>query len=190
VKIGYGTGLEKAALCGAFLLAAVISAGLLHRVQLLIVPYVSLPVYLLLCTIVLACLPTGQPTGDLLSRWLYRTLPALFLASAIFHASSFTLPPDSSAGRSDLLFHFGEFFVLGLFTARMVAPDADKGYSLRSFLLASSMVLGFGLLDEIHQGFVPGRDPDGLDWIVDALGGLLGILVYPVVYRGGNQSSS
>jgi len=190
VKIPYGTNLEKALLCGGFLLAAATSAAILLREQLLSFPYLGLPLYLALCALVLACLPTGQPSGDFLSRGLYRALPALFLMSAIFHASSFTLPPDPSAGRSDLLFHFSEFFALGLLTARMVAPNIGRVHSLQSFLLASSLVLGYGLADEIHQGFVPGRDPDLLDWLVDASGGLLGVLAYPVMFRGTGQSSS
>ena len=155
MKITYGTTREKALLCGAFLLAAATSAVFLLREQLLSFPTLGLPLYL-----------------------------ALFLMSAIFHASSLTFPTDPSAGRSDLLFHFGEFFALGLLTARMVAPDMDKMHSLRSLLLASSIVLGYGLLDEIHQGFVPGRDPDGLDWLVDASGGFLGIVTYPVLFKG------
>ncbi len=190
MKIPYGTTREKALLCGAFFLAAATSAAILLREQLLSFPYLGLPLYLALCALVLACLPTGQSSGDPLARGLYRALPALFLMSAIFHASSFTFPADPSAGRSDLLFHFSEFFALGLLTARMVAPNIDRMHSLQSFLLASSVVLGYGLLDEIHQGFVPGRDPDVLDWLVDASGGLIGILAYPLVYRGTNQSSS
>jgi VanZ family protein len=190
VKIAYGTTREKALLCSAFVLAAAASAAILLRGQLLSFPYLGLPLHLLLCAFVLACLPTGHSSRDPLSRALYRVLPALFLMSAIFHASSFTLPPDPSAGRSDLLFHLGEFFTLGLLTARMVSADKDGMHSLRAFLLASSIVLGCGLLDEIHQGFVPGRDPDGVDWLVDASGGLLGILAYPVLYRGADRSSS
>jgi VanZ family protein len=192
VKIPYGTTIEKALLCGVFLLAAATSAAILLREQLFSFPYLGLPLYLVLCVLVLACLPTGQTSGELLSRGLYRALPALFLMSAIFHASSFTFLTNPSFGfeRSDLLLHFSEFFALGLLTARMVAPNINEKHSLRSFLLASSIVLGYGLLDEIHQGFVPGRDPDGLDWLVDASGGLLGVLAYPVLYRGTNQSSS
>ena len=189
MKITYGTTREKALLCGVFLLAAATSAVILLREQLLSFPYLGLPLYLALCALVLACLPTGQPSRDLLSRGLYRALPALFLMSAIFHASSFTFPPDPSADRWDFLFHFGEFFALGLLTARMVAPNIDRMHSLRSFLLASSIVLGYGLLDEIHQGFVPGRDPDWLDWLVDASGGLLGILAYPLLFTGKDQGA-
>ena len=190
MKIPYGTTREKALLCGAFLLAAATSAAILLQMQLLSFPYLGLPLYLALCALVLACLHTGQPSGDPLSRGLYRALPALFLMSAIFHASSLTFPLDPSAGRSDLLFHFSEFFALGLLTARMVVPNIDRAHSRQSFLLASSIVLGYGLLDEIHQAFVPGRDPDGLDWLVDASGGLLGILAYPVVYTAAGTKAS
>ena len=184
MKIPYGTTTEKILLCGAFLLAAATSAAVLLREQLDSLPFLGLPIYLGLCAIVLACLPTGRPSGDPLSRGLYRALPALFLMSAIFHASSLTLPPDPSAGRSDLLFHFCEFFALGLLTARMVSPDTVGRHSLRSFVLASVIVLGYALLDEFHQSFVPGRDPSGLDFLFDTAGGLLGILLYPVLFTG------
>ena len=190
MKITYGTTGEKALLCGAFLLAASTSAFVLCRGQLLSFPYLGLPICLSLCALVLACLPTGQPSRDLLSRGLYRALPALLLMSAIFHASSFTFSPDPSLVGPDFLFHFAEFFALGLFTARMVDPDMDRRHALRSFVLASSIVLGYGLLDEIHQGFVPGRDPDGLDWLVDASGGFLGILAYPVLFAGAGTKAS
>ena len=95
MKITYGTTREKALLCGAFLLAAATSAVILLWEQLFSFPYLALPLYLALCALVLACLPTGQPSGDLLSRGLYRALPALFLMSAIFHASSFTFLYES-----------------------------------------------------------------------------------------------
>jgi VanZ family protein len=108
---------------------------------------------------------------------------------AIFQASSFTLPSEPSVSLPDLPFHFLEFFALGLLTARMVAPDAKKGPILRSFLQAFCIILIFGLLDEFYQGFVPGRNPDWVDLLVDASGGLLGILAYPLLFTGPSESS-
>ncbi|MGW8323364.1 MAG: hypothetical protein ACWGSD_17595, partial [Thermodesulfobacteriota bacterium] len=95
MKIRYGTRTEKALLCGVFLLAAATSAVILLREQLLSFPYLGLSLYLALGGLVLACLPTGQPSGDPLSRGIYRALPALFLMSAIFHASSLTFTTNS-----------------------------------------------------------------------------------------------
>jgi len=31
------------------------------------------------------------------------------------------------------------------------------------------MGLAYGALDELHQSFVPGRDPDIHDWVVDGI---------------------
>jgi VanZ family protein len=184
VKIAYGTTREKTLLWGLFLLAAATSALALHRASLFTFPYLTLPIYLSLCALVLACLPASTSSGDVLSRWIYRALPALLLMSAIFHASSLTLSTDPSAGRTDLFFHVAEYFALGLLTARMVAPNMDPKDSWRSLSLALLIVAGYAVLDEIHQGFVPGRDPSVLDFVSDTAGGLLGTLAYRALFTG------
>jgi VanZ family protein len=189
VKIIYGSPGEKAFLCGAYLLAAAATTGILLREQLISLPYLGLPLYLVICAIVLFLLPVGQPSATFRWRWLYRTLPAVFLMGAIFHASSFTLPSKPSVALPDVTFHFVEFLALGLLTARMVTPGTERGLPLRSLLLAFSIVLGFGLVDEIHQSFVPGRNPDWVDLLVDAVGGFLGILVYPHLFTGLSERS-
>lgn len=190
MKIAYGTTREKVFLCGGFLLASATSASVLLGEQMLVFPYIGLPLYLAVCALVLACLPTGQPPGDPVSRGLYRLLPALVMMSAIFLASSFTLPSDLPVAAPDVPFHFAEFCALGLLTARMVAPKANRALSLRSFCLAFGIVLAYAVLDELHQSFVPGRDPSLVDGLVDASGGLLGILGYPLLFaRAGNIPS-
>ncbi len=184
MKIPYGTTREKVFLCGGFLLASATSAAVLSGEQMLVFPYLRLPVYLVVCALVLACLPTGRSSGDLISRGLYRVLPALVMMSAIFLASSFSLPSNLPVAAPDVPFHFAEFCALGLLTARMVAPKSNRALSPRSFCLAFGIVLGYALLDEFHQSFVPGRDPSLVDGLVDTSGGLLGILGYPLLFTG------
>ena len=189
VKIVYGSPRERAFLCGAYLLGAATTTGILLREQLLSLSYLLLPLYLVVCAIVLCLLPTGQGSTAFARGGLYRILPALFLMGAIFHASSFTFPSKlSTTALPDVAFHFVEFFALGLFTARMVAPDTERGFTQRSFLLSLTIVLVYGLLDEMHQGFVPRRHPDCMDLLVDASGGLLGIVVYPLLFTGPRKS--
>lgn len=191
MKITYGTLGEKGFLCGTFLLAAATSTVILFWERMLSFPYLGLPLYLVLCALVLTCLPTtGRMSRASVFRVLYRTLPALFLMGAIFHASSFSFSHELSVESPDLLFHFAEFFALGLLTARMVAPNREGRLSVRFFLLACSIVLGYGLLDEIHQSFVPGRQPSGLDLLCDASGGIFGILAYPVLFAGPRKVTS
>jgi VanZ family protein len=40
--------------------------------------------------------------------------------------------------------------------------------------LAALVAAAYGLTDEVHQMFVPGRSPDVRDWLADALGAMLG----------------
>lgn len=57
--------------------------------------------------------------------------------------------------------------------------------------LAASML--FGLLDEIHQAFVPTRHCDGGDWIADALGAALVLILagrHPWGTNGSGTSGS
>lgn len=71
--------------------------------------------------------------------------------------------------------HFGEYGIFGLllcwaFFQHMKAKKAWK-YSWAS-------VAFYGLTDEFHQIFVPGRTADILDWCVDMCGSGAGILVF------------
>ena len=142
-------------------MGAAASTLVLLREKMLTFPYLGLPLYFVACAILLCFLPTGRPVCSLPFGGLYRILPALLLAGAIFVASSFTLPSEpSTLALPDVGFHFVEFFALGLLTARMVTPNTRNGLSLRSFLLVLSIAVGYGVLDEIHQSFVPGREPD------------------------------
>ncbi len=45
-------------------------------------------------------------------------------------------------------------------------------------LLAVALATAYGVSDEIHQAFVPGRQPDPWDVGKDALGAVLGALAY------------
>jgi VanZ family protein len=45
------------------------------------------------------------------------------------------------------------------------------------FLLTIFTISLYGMLDELHQKFIPGRSCDVKDWIADTTGALLGILI-------------
>ena len=45
---------------------------------------------------------------------------------------------------------------------------------LRGLAIVTAIVSGYGIIDEIHQYFVPGRFASVLDWVADTLGGILG----------------
>lgn len=74
--------------------------------------------------------------------------------------------------------HFLEYGALGALLAHAI-HGTWPGWRLRAaFAWAWPATVLWGLLDEIHQAFVPGRISDAGDLAADALGGLVGVLLY------------
>lgn len=97
--------------------------------------------------------------------------PALAYMLAIWWLSSrnIDVPLDSFPLR-DKGVHFLEYGLLGACFAHAVwLTWPDRG--VRGLLAAMVYTVGFGLLDELHQAFVPGRTADLADLLADALGG-------------------
>lgn len=83
-----------------------------------------------------------------------------------------------TSGVSDKIEHFGAYAILGalLFLAfRFQGKYAvlKKNASLFAFLISAF----YGMLDELHQLFVPGRSADIIDWIADFAGAGLAVLI-------------
>lgn len=78
----------------------------------------------------------------------------------------------------DKVAHFVEYGVLGFLLARLIA-NARSGFS-RVFLLGLVVILAtlYGISDEVHQAFVPGRNASPWDVAADGLGGLIGAVIY------------
>ena len=98
----------------------------------------------------------------------------------IYWTSSLTLSGQQSVSPPDYFLHSGQFFVLGLFSARMAVANPNRNQKHRFLLLFSAFVFVtvFGGLDEIHQRYVPLREASIKDFFVDAAGGLVGVFVY------------
>lgn len=89
------------------------------------------------------------------------------------------LGPDSDAINS--IAHFCEYAVFGGLLA-----NALRFYMplRRACLIAIACASAYGITDEFHQLFVPGRVCDPIDWVVDTLGGSLGAgLLYRAVRK-------
>jgi VanZ family protein len=101
--------------------------------------------------------------------------PAIAWAAVIFGISSLpgSIVPFSTPFQLDKLFHAGIFFVLCYLLNRALF-DQSRFPSLSNYHLVISLlvVIAYGASDEIHQIFVPGRDPDFYDALADSLGGL------------------
>ncbi len=116
-------------------------------------------------------------------RFLFYFLPAAGYAALIFTLSSFALDIEELRPifTHDKLLHLVEYYILGyllmrIFTTSDVPPLAASP-------VAAAILVGsaYGLSDEIHQYFVPGRDCNVLDFLFDAAGASLAAFTYTVV---------
>lgn len=100
---------------------------------------------------------------------------ALGWAALIFWASHqpnpFPMLPSELLSH-DKLIHAGVYGVLGFLVRGALAgrglPPA------RAWLLAWALSVGWGVLDEVHQSFIPNRVCDVNDAVADAVGAALG----------------
>jgi VanZ family protein len=103
--------------------------------------------------------------------------PALVWTLLIFAASSLSALPVSLEEGRDKLAHFAAYTVLGFFLVRALYRAG------RAVWPAVPIGWVIGALDEVYQGFVPGRTPSVADWVADALGVAAGFLLYLLIAR-------
>ncbi|MFA7387184.1 MAG: VanZ family protein [Thiohalobacteraceae bacterium] len=116
-------------------------------------------------------------------RWLSLALALGWMATLFVLSSQSTPELDLGFSGQDKLLHLGAYGLLGLFCIGALPRHADGGYSLRQVALAAAVAALYGLSDEWHQSFVPGRSADLLDLVADAAGGLLGALLGQLLSR-------
>jgi len=111
--------------------------------------------------------------------------PAIFWALLIFYLSSLphlTFPVHF--WNVDKLIHLEVFFALGILTARaFIFQGWNELLKERVLLFTFLFVLLYGLSDEFHQYFVPGRSSDIFDALADTIGGTIAVLTIKFLPR-------
>lgn len=75
----------------------------------------------------------------------------------------------------DKVVHFLVYGLLGTLFARVRVLRAWPGLGIAwAALLASA----YGVVDEFHQSFTPGRSVEVADWVADTLGATLAVFLY------------
>lgn len=106
-------------------------------------------------------------------RLLSGVLALLWMAT-IYYLSSHPMPDiDLGFSAQDKLVHLLGYGLLGALLLGAL-PLREGSYSPRQVALAALIAALYGLTDEWHQSFVPGRNSDALDVLADAVGALLG----------------
>jgi len=104
---------------------------------------------------------------------------ALYLVFLTTLSGQSTLP---DLDLNDKILHVGGYTVLGILVLRAFHGGFQPP-RLRPTLGAVVFTAGYGLIDELHQSFVPGRSASGWDVAADLTGAALAVAVVGVATR-------
>jgi len=103
--------------------------------------------------------------------------------------------PNTSPARLELihfcvrkLAHLSEYALLGILAARAFRTSPRTLFQHKWFWFSLFLIVGYALLDEYHQYFVPSRTPSVFDSLIDSIGGLVALSV--IRWRAGHRHSS
>lgn len=102
----------------------------------------------------------------------------IFLVSGV---EDLAVPP---AGLSDKVGHVLAYGGLALFALRALARARVAGVNWGSSALAWAIATTYGATDEVHQMFVHGRVAALDDWLADALGAAVALVIVAVAVAG------
>ncbi len=123
-------------------------------------------------------------------------LATITYAIFIFYLSSLSHQTTGDGGLespiSDKFYHLSEYFVLGIllfcsiYLSKLNYSRLKKLHKTReiSDSLLTLIIGGlYGITDELHQFFVPGRKSDPFDAIFDGIGVLIGVIIMIIILR-------
>ena len=116
---------------------------------------------------------------------LFTSLPLVILSAAIVIASHqpHIELPDFNIMSFDKVLHLGAYLVWGTFFIISYLGNSskpEKGQAVKYLLVLGLL---FGISDEIHQFFIPGRSCDAFDLIADMLGILISTSFYGIIKK-------
>lgn len=102
---------------------------------------------------------------------IYYVFPPVVYACIIFFLSSQqNLKPPIEFKISDKLFHLAEYGILAILVLRAIKNKHSRIIPLRPYFFGMAGSMIYGLSDEIHQHFVPGRFCSAWDFFADVIG--------------------
>lgn len=115
-----------------------------------------------------------------MKRYFYYHLPWKLLMIAIFIQSSFEQIglPYLGFVWQDKFLHFLVFGILAFLIARSFKNTSISSLNKYYSIWAIGITTIYGILDEFHQYYVPGRSSTIADWIADVLGAICFIAVF------------
>ena len=104
-------------------------------------------------------------------------LPVIVYMGVLFWLSSLHTVPGIPNDPENRLAHFAAYAGLAMVTLRAFADGEWRGVTAAAAIGAVTIASLYGVSDEYHQHFVPGRTFDVFDMVADALGAIGGASV-------------
>ncbi len=115
-------------------------------------------------------------TGGLMR--VVRWLPAALWMAGVFYLSHQSAPLQPVAAEvSPILAHIIVYTVLAILLYLAVAPPSHATPRWVPASIAFALAVLYGVSDEIHQAFVPGRIASEADVFADGIGAALGVAI-------------
>lgn len=116
-------------------------------------------------------------------------LPLIIYWIILFILTSLPSTLAIATDMNDKLNHFGAYGLLSILLY-LNLHFQEKIKILSRFPAAFTVLIAsiYGLLDEIHQMFVPGRSAEFLDWLADFLGSVTAVLIMGYILRKFKQN--
>ena len=109
--------------------------------------------------------------GEILVR-----LPSVIIMAISWFLSCKETLPSPGFSNSDKVVHFVCFGGLTFFWTFWFSRKKWISNPIRYFIITVTIVSIYGVVDEIHQSFVPGRECSFFDWLADTTGASAGVL--------------
>lgn len=109
-------------------------------------------------------------------------LPAILFYALIFFMSSRSLRVEVGFQLFDKVIHILVFAVLALLLSFGFFKTLKSFLPIKVFLVLLGGVF-LGILDEVHQSFVPQREFETMDILADGVGIVIGLGIYVLLYR-------
>ena len=115
-------------------------------------------------------------------RFLFLLFALAWMALIFYLSSQPAIDITPLFPHQDKVFHAVIYGVLAVALLGSMRHHPD-GYRYRQVAIAVLLATLYGLSDEFHQSFVPGRSPEAGDVLADAAGALLATLVFRWLLR-------
>ena len=103
------------------------------------------------------------------------------MMAVLFAASSASDTSSVPAVFTDTILHVGGYAALGMAVFRAFADARFERMTPLRALAAVLFCILYGVSDEFHQSFVPGRTPDARDLVADGVGAALGVAALAIL---------